>query len=338
MPVKTASRKKLPAVAKAPRAAAAREKTSAKTKTPATKIAAVAVAPRKIPDGVPAWGDRLVGVHCSTQGGVATGIDRGEALGCTAIQIFAKNNNRWTENALDPSEIEAFQAARSTARTVRCIFSHAGYLINLASGDRELTERSMESMRCEMERAEQLELAGIVVHPGAHTGDGELTGIRRIADRINILIDEQMGHSPQIWLENTAGQGTSIGHRFEHLRDILDKVREYHHIGVCLDTAHLFAAGYDLRTPKAYEAVWEEFDRVVGRRWLRAIHVNDSKKALGSRVDRHEHLGEGLIGRGAFRLLMRDERLAKIPLVCETPKGKTDAEDRANLWTLWQAR
>lgn len=279
------------------------------------------------------WGKRLVGVHCSTVGGVAMAVQRGAALGCTAIQIFSKNNNRWQAPPLTLPEIDAFREAL-TASKIRVVFAHAGYLINLASADPKITELSMESMRNELFRAENLALAALVLHPGSHKGDGETAGIRRIADRLNILIEETVFSHTRIWLEGTAGQGSSIGHRFEHLRDILAGVRAVERVGVCLDTAHLFAAGYDFRTPAAYQAMWEEFDRVVGLRTLSALHLNDSLKSLGSRVDRHTHIGRGTIGAKAFGLIMRDKRLRHLPMVCETPKGKTDAMDRANLAKL----
>jgi deoxyribonuclease IV len=279
------------------------------------------------------WGSRLVGVHCSTQGGLETAIERGDALGCTAMQIFSKNNKRWLAPPLDNKEIDAFQGTWKLSR-IQLIFAHAGYLINLASPDAKTTERSMESMRTELIRAENLDLPFIILHPGSHKGEGETVAIRRVADRLNILFEESVFSKTRILLEGTAGQGNSIGHRFEHLRDILSGVRDIDRIGICLDTAHLFAAGYDFRTPKTYAAMWSDFDRIVGMRWLGALHLNDSTHALDSHVDRHTHIGEGKIGARAFGLIMRDAQLAHLPMVCETPKGKTDALDRKNLVKL----
>lgn len=295
-------------------------------KTPPPRSAAAGCDPRR-------WGDRLIGVHCSTSGGLVTGIERGARLGCTAIQIFAKNNNRWLALPLANDEIDAFRE-RWTQSQIRLIFAHAGYLINLASPDSKMTELSMESMRCELTLAEALGLPFIVLHPGSHKGVGESTGIRYITDRLNILFEETTFSRTRVLLEGTAGQGHSIGHRFEHLRDILAAVREIDRIGICLDTAHLFAAGYDLRTPTTYAALWEEFDRVVGLRWLSCFHLNDTTRALGSKVDRHTHIGEGTIGIRPFGMLLRDTRFAHLPMVCETPKGKTDALDQKNLLTL----
>lgn len=283
----------------------------------------------------PAWGERLVGVHCSITGGLPKAVERGQALGCTAMQIFAKNNNRWLAPPLSNIEIEDFRAAWA-ASGIRVIFSHAGYLINLASPDPKITELSMESMRSELGRAESLGLPFVILHPGSHKGKGDSTGIRYVTDRLNILFEETVFSRTRIVLEGTAGQGQSIGHRFEQLRDILGGIQDMDRIGICLDTAHLFAAGYDFRTPTTYAALWEEFDRIVGLRWLSCLHLNDTTRELGSRVDRHDHIGAGKIGTRAFGLLMQDKRLAHLPMVCETPKGKTDALDRKNLVKLYQ--
>lgn len=276
------------------------------------------------------FGNRLVGVHCSTAGGLCKAVTRGEKIGCTAIQLFTKNNKRFLAPPLSLSDIDAFCTAL-TASHIRLVVAHAGYLLNLATPDPVLTERSMESMRLEMLNAHAVGIPYVIVHPGAHRGDGEATAIRRISERVNILLDETGGDSTSILIEGTAGQGTTIGHRFEHLRDILDGVRFGDRVGICLDTAHLFAAGFDLRTPRKYKETWEAFDRIVGRQWLKAIHLNDTKRELGSRVDRHEQIGKGKIGRAGFRLIMKDKRLKAIPMVLETPKGKTDAMDMKNL-------
>lgn len=261
------------------------------------------------------------------------GVVRGAQLGCTAIQLFTKNNNRWLAPVISLQEVDAFRAALQ-ASSVRIVMAHAGYLINLATTDPTLTERSMESMRLELHNTEALGIPFVVVHPGAHKGDGEAIAIRRIAERMNILLEETAGYRTSILIEGTAGQGTSIGHRFEHLRDLLGSIRYGDRVGICLDTAHLFAAGYDFRTPETYARLWEAFDRIVGRTWLKALHLNDSRRPLGSRVDRHAHIGKGTIGNAGFRLLMRDPRLRATPMVLETPKGKTDALDRKNLKTL----
>ncbi len=298
-----------------------RKKVVAKKKSPAPVI-------KKL-----VWGERLVGVHASTQGGVVTGIKRGDALGCTAIQIFTKNNSRWHAAPFTQDETDDFLDERDWSG-IRCVLGHASYLINLASGEPKITEQSMEAMRDEMHRAESLELTYLVLHPGAHKGDGDLTGIRRVADRLNILFEESVFQHTRILLEGTAGQGTSLGHRFEHLRDILAGVRDLDRVGICLDTAHLFAAGYDFRTPTTYAALWDEFERVVGRRWLAALHLNDTTKKLGSRVDRHHHIGQGQIGVRAFGLIMRDPRLTTIPMICETPKGPQEKFDAVNLAKL----
>lgn len=281
------------------------------------------------------WGDRLVGVHCSTAGGLVTGIARGAALGCTAIQLFTKNNNRWLAPPLAGEEIRAFLTAW-TDSPIRFIMAHAGYLINLASPDQKITEQSMESMRTEILRAEMLKIPFLVIHPGSHKGTSEGLGIRYITDRLNILLDESTFSNTRILFEGTAGQGQCIGHRFEHLRDLLAGVRDIDRVGICLDTAHLFAAGYDFRTASTYAAMWEQFEAIVGLKWLYALHLNDTTRELGARVDRHSHIGEGMLGARAFGFLMRDERLHHLPMVCETPKGKTDVEDRTNLEKLYR--
>ncbi|MBI2346113.1 MAG: deoxyribonuclease IV [Deltaproteobacteria bacterium] len=280
-----------------------------------------------------AGSQRLLGFHCSAAGGLANAIRRGAKLGCTAIQLFTKNNNRWLGPPLTLKEIDAFRTAWA-ASPIRCIMSHVGYLVNLASTDPAITEHSMESMRMELQNAQALDIPYVVVHPGAHKGEGEAMAIRRVAERLNILLEETVGDQLVIAVEGTAGQGSSLGHRFEHLRDILAGVRYGDRVGVCLDTAHLFAAGYDLRSASAYRSTWEAFDRIVGRAALRTMHLNDTKRELGSRVDRHEHIGKGAIGLSGFRLLMRDLSLRAVPMVMETPKGKTDAVDRRNLTIL----
>lgn len=280
------------------------------------------------------WDSRLIGVHCSTVGGLAKAIERGAALGCSAIQIFAKNNSRWKTPPLRDKDLHEFFEARRTSG-IKLVCAHIGYLINLASGQRSIVEQSMESMRLEFRLAEQLEIPVLILRPGSHTGDGELVGIRRLADRLNILLDETYYSDLRIMIENSAGQGSSLGHRFEHLRDLLDRLHDRRRVRICLDTAHLFAAGYDLRTPTTYEATWQVFDQIVGRSWLGCLHVNDSARALNSHVDRHEHLGKGKIGIRAFGLLMRDPQLSHVPMILEPPKGgKGGLVDQKNLQTL----
>jgi len=293
-------------------------------------------APRKAPSKKKAAEEisiPLLGAHMSVAGGVDKAIDRARLAGCTALQIFLKNNNQWKGKPLDEAVVERFRAEVAKG-DLGLPIAHNSYLVNLASPKPDLLKLSMENMLDDLKRAETLRVPGIVTHPGAHLGLGEEVAIRQIAAQINILFESTAGDSAAIYLENTAGQGSSIGHRFEHLRDIIDKVKDKKRIGVCLDTCHMFAAGYDFRTAETVAATFAEFDRVVGLKWLRAMHLNDSKKELGSRVDRHTHIGQGFIGEAGFAALMRDPRFSKIPKVLETPKGEDLAEDKMNLATL----
>jgi len=272
----------------------------------------------------------LIGAHMSIAGGTWLAVERGAALGATVVQIFVKNNNRWEGKPLEADEGEKFQKARAAAGNPFC-FAHNSYLINLGAPDEKLRLQSIDAMVDELQRCEALGLPGVVAHPGAHLGTGEEACVARIAKSLNVLFERTKNLKAQVWLENTAGQGSHIGCKFEHLRDIIAQTDPKERLGVCFDTCHSLAAGYDLRTEAAWNATWNEFDRVVGFKWLRAIHVNDSKKGLGSRVDRHEELGKGAVGGEAFRLLMNDPRFAKIPKALETPKGDEGELDWDNL-------
>jgi deoxyribonuclease-4 len=284
-------------------------------------------APIKVPKGV------LIGAHLSIAGGTWLAVERGAALGATVVQIFVKNNNRWEGKPFEPDEAENFRKARAAAGNPFC-FAHNSYLINLGAHDDRLRNQSIDAMVDELERCEALGIPGVVAHPGAHLGTGEEECVARIAASLNVLFERTKNLKAQVWLENTAGQGSHIGYKFEHLRDIIAQTKAKDRVGVCFDTAHALAAGYDLRDAAAWDATWKEFDRVVGFQWLRAIHVNDSKKGLGTRVDRHEELGKGELGGEAFRLLMNDPRFAKIPKALETPKGDDGAPDWDNMQFL----
>jgi deoxyribonuclease-4 len=266
----------------------------------------------------------------SISGGVFNALLYGQELGCTTIQIFTKNNNRWKAKELTPEDLRRFFENQKKTKIAKVI-GHNGYLINLASPKEEVYKKSMESMLTELERAELLRLPYLVMHPGSHLGSGEREGIKKIALSLNRLHQKIKGFKVKILLETTAGQGSSIGYRFEHIAEIIEKVKERKRLGVCFDTCHAFAAGYDLRTKKAYQATFKEFDKVIGILRLKAIHVNDSVKDLGSRVDRHEHIGEGKIGLEGFRLLMNDKRWEKIPKILETPKEEGTGRDIRNL-------
>jgi deoxyribonuclease-4 len=269
----------------------------------------------------------------SIRGGVGMAIERARSIRCTAMQIFVKNNMQWFARPLSREEIRAFlnHVQRSELLSV---FGHANYLINLATTNPQFHANSIRALAEELVRADQLELPFLVLHPGAHLGAGEEPGLEKIVDSVDEVFRGIPKVRTKIALEITAGQGSCIGHRFEHLAHIIANVREPERLRVCLDTAHLFAAGYEIGSEAGVRKVFREFDRVIGRSRLVAIHVNDSKTRRGSRVDRHEHIGKGRIGLDAFRFIMRSPRFRKIPKVLETPKGKDLAEDVINLKTL----
>jgi len=276
---------------------------------------------------------KLLGAHMSIAGGVDKALVRGAEVGCEAIQIFTKNNNQWKAAPLSASDASAFRAGQRETG-IRAVVAHDSYLINLASPDPSLYERSVAAFDEELDRCATLGIPYLIAHPGAHVGSGLEEGIERIASALNRLLRRRDRRKVSVLLETTAGQGTSIGHRFEHLRDIIGRLRTPDRVGVCVDTCHVFAAGYDLRTRKSCQAVWREFDAIVGLEKVRAFHLNDCRRDLGCRTDRHEHIGKGFLGEDAFRWLMNDRRFDGIPMVLETPKGKDCAEDRMNLGVL----
>lgn len=265
---------------------------------------------------------RLWGGHVSVAGGVARAPQRGADCGLAAIQIFTRNQNRWENPAVDASEAAEFQSERARWRIAR-VASHGSYLPNLASPDPDLWRRSIAAMAQELARCRALGVDQLIFHPGAHMGEGEAAGIARIARALDRLLEQDAAPGgTTLLLESTAGQGTHLGWRFAHLRDILAACRQRERLGVCLDTAHAFAAGHDLRSVAGYQAMFQELDDTVGLRRLWALHVNDSKVGLGARVDRHETLGQGQIGAAAFRRLGADPRLRRIPFYLETPEGE----------------
>jgi len=263
----------------------------------------------------------------SIAGGVAQALWRGRETGCDVIQLFTKNAMQWRTKPLTQADSAAFLKARQETG-IRPVAAHGSYLINLASPDDGLYERSREALREQMQRANALELPYLVMHPGSPRGAGEEEGIDRIARAINLIHHQEAGMRVMILLETTAGQGATLGNRFEHSARIIGRIEEEERVGVCLDTCHIFAAGYDISTREGYEETLEEFERVIGLARLKVIHLNDSKTAAGSGVDRHEHIGRGSLGLDAFRRLLQEPRLAHLPFILETPKGKTpDGED-----------
>ncbi|PYK12200.1 MAG: deoxyribonuclease IV [Verrucomicrobia bacterium] len=269
----------------------------------------------------------------SIAGGVNMAIGRARSINCTAMQMFVKNNMQWFARPLTRDEIRTFLEHQQRSELFS-IFAHANYLINLAATNGQFHANSIRSLSEELVRADRLELPFLVLHPGAHLGAGEEAGLEKIMESIDRVFSALPKIKTRIALETTAGQGSCLGNKFEQLAYIISRVREPERLCVCLDTAHVFAAGYDIASEASARKTFREFDRIVGLHRLVAIHLNDSKTGCGSRVDRHEHIGKGEIGVAPFRVIMGDRRFRKIPKVLETPKGKELREDVMNLKTL----
>ncbi len=276
------------------------------------------------------------GAHMSIAGGLHRAIERGLDAGCDCIQIFVRNQRQWSAKPLDEDIIQLWKASAQKAGMSH-IVAHASYLVNLASVDPVIWDKSVAALTDELERCEALGVRHLVFHPGAQGQATLKEGIGRIAEGLDQIHQRTRGLKASLLLETTAGQGSSIGHRFEHLAEILAAVHAPARLGICIDTCHIFAAGYALSPPHAYAATMQEFEHIVGVEWVKCIHVNDSKKDLGSRVDRHERIGEGHIGLAGFRNLVNDARFFGVPKILETPKGThTDGRDldRVNLARL----
>jgi deoxyribonuclease-4 len=279
-----------------------------------------------------------LGAHLSIAGGLPRAIDRAVASRCEALQIFTKSVGQWRARPLPAEEVALF---RARARETRLpIVAHNSYLINIAAADEALRAKSIAALGEEIDRADVLGLDGLVMHPGSYTSGSEEQGLALVADGLSRLLRERPGSRVRILLEHTAGQGTNLGHRFEHLGAILERLDGSPRVGVCLDTCHLLAAGYDLSSEQGYRSTFQEFERLVGLDRLAAFHLNDSKKPCGSRVDRHEHIGKGCLGLEPFRRILNDRRFASLPMLLETPKlesrrkGDADPWDMRNLRTL----
>ena len=275
----------------------------------------------------------LLGAHTLVSGGPASAVDTAEKLGFTAIQIFTKNNNQYFARDLTEKEINDFHDKLSKSN-IKFVVSHDSYLINLCSKDPEGLKKSRAAFIKELERCEQLGIPHLNFHPGSHTGQSEEEGIKRIADSLNYAHEQTKGYKTKSMLEATAGQGTALGYRFEQLRKIINLVDEPERMSVCIDTCHIFAAGYNIRDEKEYKKVIKEFDEIIGLELLQCIHMNDSKKELGSRVDRHEHIGKGFIGLEGFGNIMNDKKLERVPKILETPKEKDQKDDLKNIKVL----
>jgi deoxyribonuclease-4 len=273
------------------------------------------------------------GAHMSISGGLYKAFGHGERAGCDTIQIFSKNQQQWRSKPLTEDEIGRFQAEQ-TRTGMGPLVVHDSYLINLASPNDELWEKSIAAFGDELERCHALGIPYLVTHPGAHMGTGEQAGLARVSVALNRLFAAGVGGDVLVLIETTAGQGSSLGHRFEHLAQLIQHSEHPQRLGVCVDTCHILAAGYDIRTPEAYAATFAEFDQLVGLGRIKCFHVNDSQKGLGSHVDRHAQIGEGEVGLEAFRALVNDPHFTELPLILETPKGEDLAEDITNLALL----
>jgi deoxyribonuclease-4 len=277
----------------------------------------------------------------SVAGGLPRAVDRAIAHRCDALQIFAKNASQWRGRVVPPEEVREFRA-RVKASGIKSVVSHASYLINLATASPTLRRQSVEAMGDEMDRAEALGLLGVVLHPGCYTLGSEAEGLELIAESLLELLEARRRGKTMVLLEHTAGQGTALGATFEQLASIIAKMNDHPRVGVCLDTCHLLASGYDICSPEGYASTFKQFGRLVGFDRLKVFHLNDSKKPLGSRIDRHEHIGAGCLGLEPFRRLVNDRRFRGLPMLLETPKteGRSptqiqiDPLDDRNLNTL----
>lgn len=281
-----------------------------------------------------------LGAQMSVAGGLHNAFSRGDEVGCASILIFTKSNRRWNAKPLTEEDIEQYQEAAAEYDHIWPVAVHASYLINVASPDSDLWEKSYRALKIEVERAAAIDAPYLTFHPGAYTAGDEETGLTNIARALNHLLEETAGLDTIICLETMAGTGTTLGHRFEHLAHLIDETGGHERVGVCFDTCHVFAAGYDLRTPDTYDQTMAEFDSVVGLDRIHCFHFNDSRHELGSRKDRHAHIGEGHLGRQAFANFLNDPRWSHYPAHLETPKTEEDDDgaeiemDPINLKTL----
>jgi deoxyribonuclease-4 len=275
----------------------------------------------------------LLGAHMSIAGGVGEALLRARQVDCECVQIFTKSSRQWASRPYSPEEVAAFK--RNLGETgIQAVIAHDSYLVNMGAPDDKLRKRSIEGMIDEFERCELLGVPFLISHPGSHVGSGEDVGIKTIAESIDIVHEACRGFKVRMTLEITAGQGSNLGCSFQQMGRIFDSVKENDRLRLCFDTQHAFASGYDLRNQEGYDHAFGELDRHIGLARLVAFHINDSKKPLNSRVDRHEHIGKGQLGIDFFRRLLRDPRFFGLPMCLETPKGPDLKEDVENLTTL----
>lgn len=277
------------------------------------------------------------GAHLSIAGGLPRALDRARASRCEALQIFTKSAGQWRARTLPADEVALFRSTRERSG-IHPVVAHDSYLINVAAADVTLRTKSIAALVEEYDRAELLGLDALVMHPGAYTSGDENGGLRLIAGALRTILRMRPKSRAKLLLEHTAGQGTNLGHRFEHLAAIIDGLDGSPRLGVCLDTCHLLAAGFDICTPEGYAATFTAFDRIVGLDRLAVFHMNDSKKPCGSRVDRHEHIGQGCLGLEPFRRLVNDPRFAHLPMLLETPKLDTPESRRKSDADPWDMR
>ena len=273
------------------------------------------------------------GAHMSIAGGVSRAFERGQSIDCTTMQIFTRNQNQWPSRPLETAEIARYHGAAASTG-IAPVVAHASYLINLGSPADDLWEKSVAAFQVEIERADQLDIMGVVLHPGSHMGAGEETGIRRIAEGLDRAHAATPAGRTLTLLEITAGQGNHLGYRFEQLAAIIAALDAPGRVGICFDTCHALAAGYEFRQADDFQRMWDNFDQTLGLTRLKVFHLNDSKKDLGSHVDRHTHIGEGFLGLTPFRLLVNDARFQALPMILETPKEDDMADDVINLARL----
>jgi deoxyribonuclease IV len=278
-----------------------------------------------------------IGAHMSIAGGLHLALERGREIGCGSVQIFLKNQRQWAARPLDDEAIRAFDTARRRTG-IRRVFAHSSYLINLAGPDVTAWAQAVDAFTDELERGEALGLSCVVIHPGSHMGAGLEPGLRRVIGALDQALARTAGYRIKVALENTAGGGNSVGRTFAELARMLDGAARPERIGVCIDTCHLFAAGYDLRTEPGYARAMAECEATVGRQRVLAFHLNDAGAPFGSGLDRHEHIGRGFLGRAAFRRLLNDRRFARVPKVLETPKEPEPTSDLRNLAALRRLR
>jgi deoxyribonuclease-4 len=275
----------------------------------------------------------LLGAHMSIAGGMHLAAERAFSIGCSTMQVFVKNSSRWAGKPLEEEDVAEFRRLVEEYH-IAPILAHDTYLINLCAADPAILEKSRTALKDEIERCHRLGIGFLNFHPGSHMGRGEEKGIRLIAESINRVHEQTHSCGVQSVLETTAGQGSAVGYRFEQLKAIIELVEDKNRMAVCIDTCHIFAAGYDISNSSGYEETFKEFDAVIGLERLAAFHFNDSKRELGSHIDRHEHIGKGKIGSAGFALLMNDPRFSNIPKILETPKGEDMKEDVENMKQL----